>query len=463
MEPQMTSRPTATDTIDTDPDNPTRDELLERFNFAASDIDPETRAEVDRRASVLAPSYNLFYSRPVEVSSSEGAYMFGSDGTRYLDMYNNIPAVGHANPRVTAAVAEQMAVLNTHTRYLYPSLADYGTRLLATMPPPVDRLFLTNSGSEANDLAVRIARTFTGNTGVIVTKGAYHGSAGYADAISPISRIVSNVPDPEWVRTVAAPDPYREGPAAAARFASDVDAAIDDLNRQGFRIAALFMDMVLSTDGVIPGPLGVFEGAIERVRSSGGIFVADEVQSGFGRLGDGMWGFSRHGIEPDLVTMGKPMGNGFPVAGLAGREPVFAAFARKASYFNTFGGSPVAVAAATAVLDEIEDHQLIARSKEVGTRLIDGLHAMKHLDPGIGDVRGSGLFVAVEYVTDRSSKLPDAARALEIVTRCRDRGVLISNTGTANNSLKIRPPLVIDEAGIDEFLSVFTALSAEHR
>ncbi|WP_223694866.1 aspartate aminotransferase family protein [Leifsonia poae] len=439
--------------------------MLSRFNGYSGDseLDEATRNLIERREQTLAPSYNLFYSQPVEVASSAGAYLVGPDGTRYLDMYNNIPAVGHANPRVAKAVYDQMRVLNTHTRYLYPSLADFGQRLLGTMPTELDRLFLTNSGSEANDLAVRVARAATSAQGVIVTAAAYHGSAGYADAISPISRVATPGNDPEWLRVVPAPDPYREGPEAAARFAADVGAAALDLERAGYGLAAFFADMILSTDGVIPSPTSLFSQVAVVVHSHGGLFVADEVQSGFGRLGDGLWGFTRHGLTPDLVTMGKPMGNGFPVAGLAGRREVFAAFGKRASYFNTFGGSPVAVAAASAVLDEIEDRELISRSKTLGARLEDGIRRISDVDSSIGDVRGAGLFVAVEYVTDKDEKTPNTARALEVVARHRDRGVLISNTGAANNSLKIRPPLVIDEAGIDHFLEVFAEISAERK
>jgi len=442
-----------------------RSELIARFNgySGAGELDANVQREIERRARTLAPSYNLFYASPVQVASSNGAYLFGPDGTRYLDMYNNIPAVGHANPRVAQAVYDQMRVLNTHTRYLYPSLADYGQRLLATMPAEVDRLFFTNSGSEANDLAVRVARAASSATGVIVTAAAYHGSAGFADAVSPISRVVSGMPDPTWLRTVRAPDPYREGDAAGDRFLSDVKEAVADLERSGLGLAAMFSDMVLSTDGVIPDPTTFFGPVVDAVHRHGGFFIADEVQSGFGRLGDGMWGFARHGVIPDLVSMGKPMGNGFPVAGLAGREKVFAAFGKNANYFNTFGGSPVAVAAASAVLDEIEQNDLIARSKRLGKRLIDGLSSLRAFDPWIGDIRGAGLFVAVEYVTDPDAKTPNPRRALDVVARHRQQGVLISNTGAGNNSLKIRPPLVIDDAGIDHFLDVFAAISKDHR
>lgn len=442
-----------------------RADLLSRFNAytGAAKVDAQTRERIDLRARTMAASYNLFYAEPVEVASSEGAYLVGHDGRRFLDMYNNIPAVGHANPRVARAVYEQMLQLNTHTRYLYPSLADYAQRLLSTMPDAVDRLFMVNSGSEANDLAVRVARAATSAKGVIVTAAAYHGSAGFADAISPISRVARPGNDPDWLRTVPAPDPYREGAGAVARFASDVADAAKDLERKGFGVAAFFADMILSTDGVIPNPTTFFAPVADIVRDHGGLFVADEVQSGFGRLGDGLWGFARHGLVPDMVTMGKPMGNGFPVAGLAGRAEVFAAFAKDASYFNTFGGSPVAVAAASAVLDEIRDRDLIGQSHRLGQRLVQGIEERSSLDPSIGDVRGSGLFVSVEYVSDHDKKTPDTARALDVVARHREEGVLISNTGSANNSLKVRPPLIIDEAGIDHFLDVFEAISAENR
>ena len=437
---------------------PKRSTATELNGFRGGDVDDETARELARRADILGPTYHLFYERPLKVSRGSGAYVYDTDNVEYLDMYNNIPGVGHCNPKVALAVYRQMMELNTHTRYLYPSILDYGERLLATFGDSVDHLMLTCTGSEANDLAVRIAQHRRGKQGVIVTENAYHGSTALTAALSPsITGTVS--PNNSWVRTVKAPDPYREGAATAERFATDVARTIAELESDGTGFAAFLADMVLSTDGVIAEPVPFFAAVEDLVHRAGGAFIADEVQSGFARLGDGLWGFARHGLRPDIITMGKPMGNGFPVAGLAASDELLAAFGRDIKYFNTFGGSPVAVAAATAVLDEIADRALVENANRLGRRLLDGLAAVAPADPAIGDVRGAGLFVSVEYVDDHDTKRPNARRAAEVVAAMREAHVLISSTGMYANSLKIRPPLIIDDAGIDRFLEIFESVS----
>ncbi|MBN9332576.1 MAG: aminotransferase class III-fold pyridoxal phosphate-dependent enzyme [Devosia sp.] len=413
-----------------------------------SRLSVQEQALVARRERVLGPAYRLFYERPVEFVRGEGTWLFDRDGEAYLDAYNNVASVGHANPRVVAAMAEQAARLNTHTRYLNEGLLDYAERLVATMPEPLSQVMFTCTGSEANDLALRVARARTGGTGVIVTSLAYHGVTDAVAAYSPSLGAAS--PLGAHVRTVPAPDGYRQTGDIGARFAADVRAAIADLQRHGVRPAMLIVDTIFSSDGVFADPPGFLAEAAAAIREAGGLFVADEVQPGFGRTGETFWGFDRHGIVPDLVTMGKPMGNGYPIAALVGRPDVLAPFGENIRYFNTFGGTPVAIAAASAVFDEIEDRGLMASAKMVGQSLRDGIAAIGN--PAIGEVRGAGLFIGVEIVGPDGA--PDAALTSRIVNGMRERRVLISASGPAANVLKIRPPMVFDMNNAEFFVTV---------
>lgn len=393
-----------------------------------------------RRRRSLAAGYRLFYENPVHVVRGEGVWLFDAAGRRYLDAYNNVPSVGHANPRVTSALAQQAATLNVHTRYLTDEVVDYAERLLALFAEPLDRVTFTCSGSEANDLAYRMAREFTGAEGVIVTANAYHG---VTTAVAGMSPSLSDDLAP-WVRTVAPPDPSA-GEGTADRFAAGVREAVADLGRHGVRPAALLLDTALSSDGIVPDPVGMFARAVDVVRAAGGVYVADEVQSGFGRLGHGMWGFDRHGLVPDLVTLGKPMGNGYPLAAVVARAPVATAFGENHRYFNTFGGSSVAAAVGTAVLDEIEERGLVASAFAVGDRLRAGLRELAAKSRIVGAVRGSGLFVGVD--------IGPRGGAQAVVDGLRERGVLISSTGPSGATLKIRPPLVFSHDHADLLLA----------
>lgn len=413
-----------------------------------SRLSAQEQALVARRERVLGPAYRLFYERPVEFVRGEGTWLFDRDGEAYLDAYNNVASVGHANPRVVAAMAEQAARLNTHTRYLNEGLLDYAERLVATMPETLSQVMFTCTGSEANDLALRVARARTGGTGVIVTSLAYHGVTDAVAAYSPSLGAAS--PLGAHVRTVPAPDSYRQTGDIGAQFAAGVRAAIADLERHGVRPAMLIVDTIFSSDGVFADPPGFLAEAAAAIREAGGLFVADEVQPGFGRTGETFWGFDRHGIVPDLVTMGKPMGNGYPIAALVGRPDVLAPFGENIRYFNTFGGTPVAIAAANAVFDEIEDRGLMASARTVGQSLRDGIGAIGN--PAIGEVRGAGLFIGVEIVGPDGA--PDAALTGRIVNGMRERRVLISASGPAANVLKIRPPMVFDTNNAEFFVTV---------
>jgi len=424
-------------------------------------IPADTQALMDRRAKALGPAYRLFYETPLHPVRGEGVWLVDSDGKRHLDAYNNVASVGHCHPHVVAAIARQAGVLNTHTRYLHEGVLDYAERLLATMPPALGHAMFTCTGSEANDLAMRIARSHTKAEGLIVTRFAYHGvTASIAQASPSLGKFVQLG---NTVRTVPAPDSYRIAPdAIGAAFAAGVRDAIADLKAHGLRPAALMVDTVFSSDGIYTDPPGVLAGAVAAIRDAGGVFIADEVQAGLGRTGDAMWGFQRHGVVPDIVTMGKPLGAGHPLAGLTVRPEVLAAFGRECRYFNTFGGNPVAMAAGMAVMDVIEREGLLANAQRVGRYLRAGLRELATHHALIGDVRGAGLFIGVELVTDRATKAPATAETVRVVNALRERGVLLSSTGEQANTLKIRPPLVFSEPNADLLIGaldeVLTAL-----
>ena len=419
--------------------------------FSREDFERLSDAEqalIARREKVLGPAYRLFYEKPLHLVRGEGVFLFDTAGERYLDAYNNVASLGHCHPRVVEAITSQTAVLNTHTRYLHEGIVDYAETLTATFPAALSQTMFTCTGSEANDLAVRIARYVTGGTGIICTDLAYHGLTSAVAEFSP--SLGESVTLGPHVRTVAAPDSYRYSPEEMMeKFGSDVRAAIADLKRHGIKPAMLITDTIFSSDGIFAGPKGFLKPAVDAIHAAGGLFIADEVQPGFGRTGETMWGFERHGVAPDMVTIGKPMGNGYPMAGIVLRPEVIAEFGPRARYFNTFGGNPVAAAAGKAVLDTIRIDGLQQNALDVGNYLMEGLRALSGRYHAIGDVRGSGLFIGVEIVADRAVKSPDAALTTRIVNGLRERRILISASGPRANVLKIRPPLVFSRENAD--------------
>ncbi|ONG58317.1 aspartate aminotransferase family protein [Pseudoroseomonas deserti] len=423
---------------------------------AINGVAERERALIARRERLLGPAYRLFYANPVHLVRGEGVWLYDPDGNPYLDVYNNVASVGHCHPHVVAALARQASVLNTHTRYLGEGILDYAEKLLGYFPPELSHVMFTCTGSEANDLAYRVARSYTGGTGFIVTRLAYHG---VTVAISEMSPSLGNgITLGENVRTVPAPDGYRGGPGVAERFAADVRAAIAEMQAAGITPAALLVDTAFTSDGVFTDPAGFLAPAVEAIREAGGLFIADEVQPGFGRTGDAMWGFSRHGLVPDMVTMGKPMGNGHPIAGMVARPEILARFGERTRYFNTFGGNPVSCAVGQAVLEVIESEGLVENARTTGAYLMDGIRRLAGRFEVIGDVRGAGLMVGVELVADRASKAPGTAAAAALVNGLRERRVLISASGPHANVLKIRPPLVFRPEHADHFLAAMEAV-----
>ena len=419
-------------------------------------VDPATGSLIAARDRMLGRAYRLFYDQPVHLVRGEGTRLYDIDGTCYLDAYNNVACVGHCHPHVVEAASRQLATLNTHTRYLHRGIVDYSERLLATLPDQVGQVMYACTGSEVNDLALRVAEMHTGAKGVVITSDAYHGNTAATTAISPSIGGATSVG--AHVRIVAPPDSYRV-PAGdlAARFTADIKAAIEDLQATGFGLSALIVDTIFSSDGIYPDP-SVLAPAVEAVHRAGGVFIADEVQPGFARTGDAMWGFMRHGVLPDIVTMGKPMGNGLPIAALAAQAAILDTFAAEVPYFNTFGGSPVSMAAAAAVLDVIEDEQVMVNAAVVGGLLRTELTVLTEGHPRIGEVRGAGLYIGVEVTTDTGA--PDRAGAKALVNAMRARRVLISVCGRDGNILKIRPPLVFSRSDVDWFCTEFASALA---
>jgi 4-aminobutyrate aminotransferase-like enzyme len=401
-----------------------------------------------RRRRLLGPAYRHFYSEPLEIVRGDGVHLYDADGVDYLDAYNNVPCVGHAHPRVVAAIAEQSGRLNTHTRYLAEPILDYSERVLGSLRADLGHVMFTCSGSEATDLALRIARFHTGATGIVVTSNAYHGVTTAAAAVSP-SLGAAIAPGPE-VRTIAAPspgatDPEREG----ARMAAELEAAVDELEAAGHGFAALLADSIFSSDGIVPDPAGFLQALAAAAVDRGGLFVADEVQAGFARTGESMWGFHRHGIKPDLVTMGKPMGNGMPIAAVAARAELLDEFGATTRYFNTFGGNSVSIAAATAVLDVIDEEELLASADTVGRGLLGALLELQGRHETLRNARGAGLFLGADIVSPGGDS---AALADRVVEGLRDRRVLLAATGPDKDVLKIRPPLVFSAADADRLV-----------
>ena len=437
--------------------SPKRGKMVNGFDPAnAGSLSMRSQDFIDRRDRLLGPAYRLFYENPVEFSHASGVFMYDSDGNEYLDAYNNVVSVGHCHPHVNAAIAAQMDTLCTHTRYMQDGILHFAEKLLATFEENIGHLMFTCTGSEANDLALRMAKYHTGHEGIIVTSEAYHGNSELTSGFSPSMGENSRLGT--WVRRVPAPDTYRvETGDMGEWLAAQVSDQILDLKRRGQGLAAFVADSLFTSDGIFPNEPGMLEPVIAVVRSAGGVFVADEVQSGFARTGSRMWGYQRHGVIPDIISLGKPMGNGYPVAGIALRPELASRFGYDMRYFNTFGGNTVAMAAANATLEVVQSENLMANANQVGAIMLSGLRDLMREDERIGDVRGTGLYLGVEMVKDRETREPNGPLALALVNEMRRRRVLISATSYNANVLKVRPPLIFTAANADQFLTELKA------
>ncbi len=407
---------------------------------------PETL--LARRARLLGPNMPTFYEDPVHIVRGQGVWLWDDAGRRYLDCYNNVPHVGHCHPRVVEALTLAASTLNTHTRYLHEGILDYAERLTGLFSHGLDTVVMVCTGSEANDIALRMGQAATGKTGVIATDNTYHGNTAAVSQLStkkpPIggyARNVRRVPSPDGLRPLGG---SAEGQAQA--FADHVAQAIAELEAEGVGFASLILCPFFANEGFPDLPHGFLDPVAKIVRRAGGIIIADEVQPGFGRTGSHWWGHDRIGLVPDVVTLGKPMGNGHPVAAVVARAQITAAFREAFGYFNTFGGNPVSCAVADAVLDVIDDEGLVENARKVGAYAMDALRRIDH--PMIAEVRGAGLFLGVEFVKD-ANLTPAPEFTTAVVEEMRRRGVLLNKLGRWNNALKIRPPMPFSRDNAD--------------
>jgi 4-aminobutyrate aminotransferase-like enzyme/Ser/Thr protein kinase RdoA (MazF antagonist) len=419
----------------------------------------DPQAFVDRRLHRLGPGLSLTYDRPLHLVRGEGVWLIDTSGNAFLDAYNNVPQVGHCHPAVVAALADQAATLNTNTRYHYEPILEYADRLTATMPGDLSVCLFVCSGSEANDLAWRLAKAHSGNAGAIAIEHAYHGTTDAVFEISPAEH-GDGRPLADHVAVVPAPDGYRgrfrrDDPLHAENYAACLDDAITSLHSRGLAPAAFYLDLILSSSGIMVPPPGYLSAAFEKVRAAGGLCVADEVQSGFGRTGDHFWGFSAHDVVPDIVTLGKPIGNGYAMGAVVTKPAIVKSLIDQSGFFSTTGGSPVACRVGLAVLDVLEDEQLQAQAFRVGAQLRSELEALAQKHSLIGDVRGAGLFIGVELVNDHTTLEPATAAADAVVNHMRDNGVLVGIDGPHGNVVKIRPPLVFDETHAGRLIAAF--------
>jgi 4-aminobutyrate aminotransferase-like enzyme len=409
---------------------------------------------VERRLRALGPGLRQFYDFPFHPVRGEGVRLYDAEGLEYLDAYNNVPHVGHGHPHVVAAIARQAARLNGNTRYLDETILDYAERLLASLPRGLDTAVFVCTGSEANDLALRLARAFTGGSGATASTTAYHGNT---VAISALD--VSRSPDPPqpWVATVPPPP---EGDPDGTAYERGFEQAIAALAGRGHRLAAAYFDTTFANEGLDKPTPAQMERAVGRIHGAGGLYVADEIQAGLGRMGDAMWGFQRLGATPDLVTMGKPMGNGHPIGILVTRREILEAFHKRDRYFNTFGGNPVSCAAGIAVLEVMERERLQANAACVGAYLTARLDEISRQHGEIGRILGAGFFQGVEVRRPSGEEpAPDAAR--RVMNEMARRGVLVGLTGPARNLLKIRPPMVFARADADRLAETLDAVLAD--
>ncbi|HEY3103721.1 MAG TPA: aminotransferase class III-fold pyridoxal phosphate-dependent enzyme [Pyrinomonadaceae bacterium] len=416
---------------------------------------------IEERKRHTGPSLSISYQSPLHIVSGSRQYLYDSAGRRYLDCVNNVAHVGHSHPYVVRAASEQMAMLNTNTRYLHENLIEYAERLTATLPEPLSVVYLVCSGSEANELALRLARGHTGRNDAIVVEGAYHGNTSAMIDLSPYK---FDGPGgrgcPSWVHKVPMPDVYRgahRGAGAGKFYAADVAEAV----RQGGDVAAFFCESALGCGGQIILPLEYLREAFAAVRAAGGVCVADEVQTGFGRAGEYFWMFETQDVVPDIVTLGKPIGNGHPLGAVITTPEIAASFANGMEYFNTFGGNPVSCATGLAVLNVIRDEELQLNALEVGEYLKAGVRELQDRHALIGDVRGAGLFLGIELVRDRETLEPADSEAAHVVERMKERGILLSTDGPLHNVIKIKPPLVFSRVNADLLIASLDSLLKE--
>jgi len=416
-----------------------------------------------RRDRALGAGAELFYDTPLEIVRGEGAYLYDRDGRRYVDMYNNVPCVGHANPAVVRAMAEQQATVNTHSRYLHEGIVSFAERLIDLNHDGIESVVFSCSGTEAVEVAIQIARLVTGQRGLVCTDATYHGNS---ELVASLTNVGCAADQAGEIRGFPFPELYRplqqglSEEALCEAYLARVASAIESLKKEGAGFASLIMCSIFANEGLPDIPAGFMARVTELVHREGGLVIADEVQSGYGRTGC-WWGYEKTGFRPDLVVTGKPMGNGLPLGATAAKKAWVDAFRAEKDYFNTCAATPLQAAVGMAVLDEIERLDLLGNAARVGDRLTTELRSRMDRYATIGDVRGSGLFLGVELIEDGEGKRPDAQAAVTLSDRLKDKGFLVSYSGKYENVLKIRPPLVFSQQNADDFLVAFDACMDE--
>jgi len=414
------------------------------------------QALLRRRANLLGPDLSLSYQNPLHLVRGEDVWLYDTEGRAYLDAYNNVAHVGHCHPDVVEAISRQTGQLNTNTRYLHETVLDFSEQLTATLPAGLDTCFFVNSGSEANDIAWQMAKAYTGNTGVIVLDQAYHGITEATAWMSPSEYDATSRPD--HLETLESPDTYRgrlrgNEPGVGRDYAENADQAIASLAQRGLRPAALMIDSGTSSCGILELPEGYASAVASKLRSAGGVYIADEVQVGVGRSGSHFWGFEAFGVQPDIVTVGKPIGNGHPIGIVVTSREILAKFNDYMPFFSTFGGNPVSAAAGLAVLGVVARQNLQQNALETSAYIKAGIKGLAESEFLIGDVRGSGLLIGIDLVLDRETRKPASAAAEQVYNLLRDNGVLIGTAGPHHNVLKIRPPMTFSKAHADQLIN----------
>ncbi len=421
-----------------------------------------------RRDQAMGAGAPLFYNEPLHLVRGDGVYLYDPDGRRYVDMYNNVPCVGHANPAVVEAMTRAQSTLNVHSRYLHEGIVEFCEKLAGLHPrregfPAIESVVVSCSGTEAIEVALRMARFATGKQGIICTDGTYHGNSELVSKLTRLSLGNNAVPD---VRSIPFPETYRPIQAGLTEaeltdaYLARLQQAIDALEASGEGFACLILCSILANEGLPDIPAGFMEKASAMVHKAGGLVIADEVQAGYCRSGQ-WWGYGASGLRPDIVVTGKPMGNGLPLAATAASRALVENFRARTRYFNTFASSPLQAAVGSAVIDYIEREGLAANVASVGAYLKGELRKRAAAVPGIGDVRGIGLFLGVEMVRPGPGREPDVDATVDMVNRLKDKGFLTSNAGIFKNVVKIRPPLVFRREHADAFLGAFDEVLAE--
>ena len=411
---------------------------------------------LEMRKKYLSPSLSLSYDKPLHIVRAKGQFLYDSKGDRYLDAVNNIQHVGHCHPKVVSAASEQYGILNTNTRYLDETVINYAKDLTNYLPNGLTTCFFTNSGSESNDLALRLARTATDSKETIVLDGAYHGHVSSLIDISPYKHnSKGGSGPPSYVHTVPMPDSYRgkyRGEEALTGYIDELKNILYSIKKNGKNISAFVVESIMGCGGQLILPDGFLERAFELVRDEGGVCIADEVQIGFGRVGSKFWGFETANVQPDIVTMGKSMGNGHPLSVVVTKKQIADKFNNGMEYFNSFGGNPVSCAVGKAVLNIIEDEKLQQNAHKVGEYLLEKLKQLQGEFPLIGQVRGMGLFIGIELIKEKSKLIPAHAEAEKVVNEMMRKRILLSTDGPDHNVIKIKPPMVFSTENADELV-----------